>query len=225
MNKAKIADIFYSVQGEGIYAGNPQVFVRFYGCEQNCRFCDTRLSAFDKYTPLGLYGQIKRFIQPYHSLCLTGGEPLLQNDFLQEFLRLVKYDGTTTYLETNGILADKLSELIDDIDIIAMDFKLPSSTGMRAHWQEHRRFLKIALQKEVFVKMVICSATERDDLTQAINLILKLRAKKIPVVLQPNFFELSRELLAQTRMFEKYCLRRLPHVKVIPQLHRMTGVK
>lgn len=225
MKKAKVADIFFSLQGEGIYAGSPQVFVRFYGCKCGCRFCDTRLSAYDKYSPLELYRQIKRFKRPYHSLCLTGGEPLLQKDFLKEFLRLIKYDGLTTYLETNGILADELSQLIEDIDIIAMDFKLPSSTGMGEYWREHRRFLKLALKKEVLVKMVICSSTTLEDLKEAVGLILKLRAKKVPVVLQPNFFELGRELLAKTRALEKYCSRYLPRVKVIPQLHRMTGVK
>ena len=225
MKKAKIADIFFSLQGEGVYAASPQVFVRFYGCKCACRFCDTRLTAYDKYSPLELYRRIKRFTQPYHSLCLTGGEPLLQKDFLKEFLKLIKYDGLTTYLETNGILADELSCLIEDIDIIAMDFKLPSSTGMGEYWREHRRFLKLALKKEVFVKMVICSSTELEDLKQAVGLILKLRAKKVPVVLQPNFFELGRELLAKTRSLEKYCSRYLPRVEVIPQLHRMTGVK
>ena len=225
MSKAKVADIFFSVQGEGVYAGIPQVFVRFYGCNLNCRFCDTRLSAYDKYTPLQLCQQVQRFSQSYHSLCLTGGEPLLHKDFLQEFLRLIKYDGINTYLETNGILAEELSRVIDDIDIIAMDFKLPSSTGMGSLWPEHRRFLKVALKKEVFIKMVICSSTERMDIGEAISLILKLRAKKVPVVLQPNTFELSKELLAKTRRLEKYCSQWLSFVKVIPQLHRLRGVK
>ncbi len=225
MSKAKIAGIFFSTQGEGIYAGSPQVFVRFYGCMCSCRFCDTRLTAYDKYTPLELYHQIKRFNLPYHSLCLTGGEPLLQKDFLKEFIKLIKYDGITTYLETNGILADEVSELIEDVDIIAMDFKLPSSTGMDSYWPEHQKFLKIALKKEVFIKMVICSTTDRKDMDEAISIILKLRAKKIPVVLQPNFFELDKELLAKTRALEKYCSRYLPCVKVIPQLHKITGVR
>lgn len=236
MNKAKIADIFFSVQGEGIYAGNPQFFVRFYGCMCNCRFCDTRLTTFEKYTPLELYHQVKRFTQAlagspsefkrlYHSLCLTGGEPLLQKDFLKKFLRLLKYDGITTYLETNGILADALSEIIADIDIIAMDFKLPSSTGMGPYWSQHRKFLKVALNKETFIKIVICSSTEKQDIDQAISLILKLAGKKLPVVLQPNSFELGKEFLAKTRQWEKYCSQRLDCVQVIPQLHKITGVK
>jgi len=223
--KAKVADIFFSVQGEGIYAGRPQVFVRFYGCICNCRFCDTPLSAYNKYTPLELYRQIKRFTQDYHSLCLTGGEPLLQKDFLKAFLKLIKYDGITTYLETNGILADALAYLIEEIDIVAMDFKLPSSTAMRGYWPEHQRFLKIASQKEVFIKMVICSTTERKDIDQALRLLLKARAKGLAVVLQPNFFELSKELLAKARSWQKYCSQYLDCVEVIPQLHKMTGVK
>lgn len=225
MNKAKVADIFFSVQGEGIYTGSPQVFVRFYGCMCRCRFCDTRLTAYDKYTPLELYRRIKRFTQDYHSLCLTGGEPLLQKDYLKGFLRLIKYDGITTYLETNGILVNEISELIDDIDIIAMDFKLPSSTGMVAYWPQHYEFLKVALKKDVFIKMVICSSTDPKDIDGAISLILKVGTKKIPLVLQPNFFELSRELLAKTRELQKRCLHYLDYVRVIPQLQRIRGMK
>lgn len=223
--KAKVSDIFFSTQGEGIYVGSPQVFVRFYGCPIGCYFCDTVLTAFEKYTPLELYQEVKRFTQPYHSLCLTGGEPLLYKDFLKQFLRLVKYDGITTYLETNGIMVEELAELIEDIDIIAMDFKLPSSTKVTAFWREHFRFLKAALAKNVFIKMVICSATEKEDLEQAIEIILQAGAKKVPVVLQPNSFELSKDLLAKARLWQKHCLKKLPSVKVIPQLHKMIGVK
>ena len=225
MRKAKISDIFFGTQGEGIYAGSPQVFIRFYGCNCSCRFCDTHLTAYDKYTSLELYRRVKEFKRPYHSLCITGGEPLLHRDFLKEFLRLVKYEGITTYLETNGILADTLNELIEDIDIIAMDFKLPSSTAMEQFWSEHQKFLRVALEKEVFIKMVICSTTDRHDIDEAIALILKLRAEKIPVVLQPNFFDLGKELLAKMRRLEKYCSRQLAEVKVIPQLHKITGAR
>ncbi|MFH1245088.1 MAG: 7-carboxy-7-deazaguanine synthase QueE [Candidatus Omnitrophota bacterium] len=225
MKKAKVSDMFFSSQGEGIYAGVPQLFVRFYGCGFNCRFCDTALTAYEKYTALELYNRMKRFTRQYHSLCLTGGEPLLQQEFLKEFLQLVKYDGVTTYLETNGILAEALGEVIDNIDIIAMDFKLPSSTGIREHWAQHRRFLKAALKKEVFVKMVITLATSREDIDEAINLILAVKARKVPVILQPDSFQLSRELLAEVRKWQKYLGQHLPRVEVIPQLHKITGVK
>lgn len=225
MKKAKVSDIFFSAQGEGVYAGVPQVFVRFYGCGFNCRFCDTALTTYEKYTSLGLYNHLKRFTRQYHSLCLTGGEPLLQQEFLQEFLPLVKYDGARTYLETNGILADALNEVIDNVDIIAMDFKLPSSAGIREHWAQHRRFLRAALKKEVFIKMVITLSTSREDIAEAVKLILSVKAKRVPVVLQPDAFQLSRELLAIVGKWQRYLREYLPRVEVIPQLHKITGVK
>jgi len=60
-----------------------------------------------------------------HSVSFTGGEPLLHKDFLKEILRLLKNQGITTYLETNGTLADEFSQLKDEVDIVAMDIKLP----------------------------------------------------------------------------------------------------
>ena len=225
MIKAKVSDIFYSVQGEGIYSGSPQVFVRFYGCRLNCAFCDTRLNAFDKYTPLGLWRRLKAYTQDYHSLCLTGGEPLLEKKFLKQFLPLAKYDGKIIYLETNGIEVAALKELIEQIDIIAMDIKLPSSTRMRPFWQEHRRFLRAALGKEVFVKMVVCLRTTREDIAQAVKLLVEAGAKDIPLILQPNYFELNKELQAKLRALRYYCLRSLKQVRVVPQLHRLMGVK
>jgi len=46
------------------------------------------------------------------------------------------------YLETNGTLPHELSMIIDLVDIVAMDFKLPSSTGGKAYWREHADFLR-----------------------------------------------------------------------------------
>src|SRR3989338_4721602 len=63
-----------------------------------------------------------------HSVSLTGGEPLVQKDFLKEFLPRLKKAGLGTYLETNGIMPDELREVAGDIDVVAMDLKLPSST-------------------------------------------------------------------------------------------------
>jgi len=85
MRKAKIAEVFESFQGEGIYAGVKQVFVRFFGCNLACIFCDTPLKHFKEYSPNALKKEISRF-SGYHSLCFTGGEPLLQADFLKGFL-------------------------------------------------------------------------------------------------------------------------------------------
>ncbi|MFH0876779.1 MAG: 7-carboxy-7-deazaguanine synthase QueE, partial [Candidatus Omnitrophota bacterium] len=72
MVKAKIAEIFESIQGEGIYAGQQQVFVRFFGCNLSCGFCDTPLATFKEYTVAALREEIAEF-SGYQALSLTGG--------------------------------------------------------------------------------------------------------------------------------------------------------
>ena len=223
MVKAKISDLFESIQGEGIYQGVRQVFVRFYGCNlDHCWFCDTRLEYYREYEIEELFNRVLCYKQGFHSLCLTGGEPLLQTDFLKEFLKLLKTQRLMTYLETNGTLFDQLSGLIDRIDIIAMDFKLPSSTNLKSFWPEHRKFLEIASQKKVFVKIVVCNSTQQEDLSRALKIISGFNPT---LVLQPNSFEIGRALTDKLEEFQKICLGKLSDVRIIPQLQRIMGVK
>lgn len=174
-----------------------------------------------------LFEIIKRLNEkkgPYHSVSLTGGEPLLQKDFLKELLPLIRQVGLKTYLETNGIMSEALSELIDNIDIIAMDFKLPSSTKEMAFWTEHKKFLEIASKKDIFVKTVICRSTEFNDIKKAVRL-LRSFSKNIPFILQPNFFEMDKQLMMKIMDFQRFCLRDLSKVRIIPQVHKIFGVK
>src|SRR3990167_4332799 len=125
MSKGKIAEVFSSIQGEGIYQGVSQVFVRFFGCNLNCRFCDTPLNNYQDYSLEELYSRIESLDKGCHSISFTGGEPLLQDDFLKEIMSWCKKGHKKTYLETNGMLMAALERVIDFTDIIAMDFKLP----------------------------------------------------------------------------------------------------
>ncbi len=223
--KGKISEIFSSIQGEGIYVGAPQVIVRLYGCNLRCSFCDTKPTTYDEFSADELYNRIKSFDGPYHSISFTGGEPLLQKDFLKEILRLVKEkDGTVTYLETNSTLPDALADVIDYIDIIAMDLKLPSSTGMPGLWDEHQRFFEATLKKNVFVKAVICPSTAREDLERAVGLVASFDSK-IPFILQPNSFELDKGLINKIREWQRLCCGMLADVRVIPQLHKLIGIR
>ena len=224
MVKAKIAEIFESIQGEGLYAGVKQVFVRFFGCNLKCRFCDTKLNYYDKYTSLELFNKIVKTSRGVHSVSFTGGEPLLHKDFLKETLRLFKNQGITTYLETNGTLPEAFKEIKDDVDIVSMDIKLPTSTKDRGFWKEHRDFLSQAKGKNIFVKIVICESTKKEDLKKALDMIAKVDSK-IPVVLQPNSFEFSKTLLNRMLELQGLCFGKIKDVRIMPQLHKMAGIK
>ena len=150
--RARIAEVFDSVQGEGIYLGEKQLFVRFFGCNLSCKFCDTKLHRFLEYEPDELLEEIKLYGNGFHSISLTGGEPLLQNDFLKEIVRMTRDHGYRNYLETNGTLHSELKGIIDYLDIVAMDVKLPSSTAWASFGGCIISFWRLPLKKKFLSK-------------------------------------------------------------------------
>ena len=221
----RINEIFESIQGEGIYFGQRQVFVRFSGCNLNCNYCDTEFGPYREYQPRAVFSEIKSLGSGFHSVSFTGGEPLLQKDFLKETLRLVKENGYTTYLETNGTLAGELQEVIGDVDIVAMDIKLPSAMVSHAgFWPEHRNFLKVARLKEVFIKVIVTNSAKREEFLAALDLLKETGYSGI-VVLQPDSFADRENLKITLASFKELCARDSFPVCVIPQMHKIMGVR
>lgn len=223
MIKGRIAEVFESVQGEGLYLGEEQVFVRFYGCNIACDYCDTRLESFTEYDPQELLAEIKLYPRPVHSVSFTGGEPLMQKDFLKDVLRLTRTARYKNYLETNGTLPDALEEVIDYVDIVSMDLKLPSSTGRDFYWEEHARFLGIASAKDVFVKSVVSPRTGEDDLREALRLIHKVNSSAI-YVLQPDSGGNIDEIFPKLKQFQQICRQEKITACIIPQMHKIAGI-
>ena len=224
MKKAKIAEIFESLQGEGIYAGVKQVFVRFFGCNLSCIFCDTPLKHFREYSPKALTKEISKF-SDYHSLCFTGGEPLLQADFLRGFLEEFSALKKKTYLETNGTLVSELLKILDFVDIIAMDFKLPSTASCGSFWKEHEEFLKASSSKDVFVKIVASQKTKGEDIVLAANIIKRIKPD-VAVVLQPHWRDVGGALLDKMESYRQEFLKAgISKVGLFPQMHKSAGIK
>ena len=171
-----------------------------------------------------LIKELKTYEGEFHSVSFTGGEPLLQTNFLKETLKLTKRGNFLNYLETNGTLPDALEEVINYLDFVAMDLKLASSTGIINFWASHRRFLEIASKKEVFLKIVVCQSTREEDLLEAIHLI-KETNKAMVLVLQPNSLENDIYLDKKTEDFRDICIRENITTCVIPQVHKITGVR
>jgi 7-carboxy-7-deazaguanine synthase len=222
--KARINEVFDSVQGEGLYLGEKQIFVRFFNCNLSCGYCDTKLDRFTEYEPKELFEEIKLYRDKYHSISFTGGEPLLYADFLKEILKLTSGQGHRHYLETNGTLFFELERLIDRIDIIAMDLKFPSSTGMGNLWQMHRKFLKIASKKEVFLKAIVCQATYEEDLREGLAMIKEISPSSV-LVLQPNSYENQEALREKLLNFKEIANQQGVTTCVIPQIHKIMGLR
>lgn len=90
--KTKINEIFSSIQGEGPVVGYKQLFIRFCGCNLKCEYCDTEFLQGEEYTAQELYEKVSKEydLRSFHSVSLTGGEPLLHAEFLKNSYRLLK---------------------------------------------------------------------------------------------------------------------------------------
>ncbi len=227
---AQISEIFKSIQGEGKYIGLPQLFIRFFQCHMHCSWCDTPDSIGDGKKDYQSYSleQLKEEVRPLmpgcHSVSLTGGEPLLQVDFIRLFLPYIREAGLKVYLETSGVLYQALSQIVDQVDIVSMDLKLPSSTGCRASWQEHAAFFDIARRKDCFLKVVVSKTTSSSDVQKAIELVKNINPQ-IPFYIQPNHFELSEELLVKCLEFQQLCSQSLKDVRIVPQMHKFLKIR
>lgn len=239
-----VIEIFSSIQGEGLFVGCRQVFIRLHGCNLHCAFCDTVLGQEPAFCRIELTpGQrdfnnipnplkardvaaaVNAFDLPlHHSVSLTGGEPLLQPSLIRELAPLLKGTRRGIHLETNGTLPEALSEVIDLIDIVAMDFKLPSVTGLPAFWDEHSRFLKIADLKEAYVKIVVGEETTYKEIEKAAELIQSTTAG-VPLILQPvsETGDVRGVSPAHALELQRQALKILADVRIIPQTHKMMG--
>ena len=96
-----IAEIFYSVQGEGTWTGTPAVFVRLAGCNLNCRFCDTDFSVKAFLTIASVLERVRAAGGTCPMIVLTGGEPLAQSES-SALVEALRADGRRVHIESNG---------------------------------------------------------------------------------------------------------------------------
>lgn len=130
----KVNEIFYSIEGEGIRAGYPCVFIRLYGCNLNCLYCDTRYSCEEEQYREMTVDEIVQAVQEYGCarVTITGGEPTLQSEFA-DLVKALAARHFRVNVETNGtVSASDILEMTDGHPLITMDHKSPSS-GMSSH--------------------------------------------------------------------------------------------
>ncbi|MFA6433479.1 MAG: 7-carboxy-7-deazaguanine synthase QueE [Elusimicrobiales bacterium] len=232
MITAEICEIFVSLQGEGLYCGQKQVFIRFAGCNLDCVYCDepASMSLKRSQAPFSIASACAEVLRLAHknlarAVSFTGGEPLLNWEFIKAMGPALKQAGLAVHLETNGTLYRELAGLKGLADVIAMDLKLPSSTGGKAYWTEHAKFLAVA-PKKTFLKLVVTAGTSAAEFKKAVDMVSKV-SPAVPFFIQPaspvrGVRPPSRAALDS---FYRLAALRLEVVRILPQLHKLWGIK
>lgn len=110
-----VQEVFATLQGEGLYAGWPAVFIRLGGCNLACHFCDTQFENFSEITREALLARVKQLAAPDGTrICklvvITGGEPFRQE--ISPLCEALLAEGFLVQIETNGTLFRALPDAV-----------------------------------------------------------------------------------------------------------------
>lgn len=225
--KAAVSEIFSSFQGEGLFCGWKQIFVRFAGCNLSCDYCDERKKKESESLSAGdILDRVRALRKKSGTgfVSVTGGEPLTQADFLKILLARLKKEDFRILLETNATLYEELLKVRGFADFVSADIKLPSSAG-KGLWEKHEKFLR-ACPAETSIKIVVTGKTPPAEMKRAFELLCRL-GRPFPVFIQPvtparGARRAGRKIMSEIKKTaERHGLK----YRVLPQQHPLWGVK
>lgn len=197
MIEIKVSEIFTSFQGEGPYIGTPATFLRLYGCNLNCPWCDTDISTYEMLS-VDDVAEILMTQMEFNNinlLVITGGEPTLQ---MEEIKRLIKElpEGIKIQLETNGSIFEYLPEI---------EYVISPKEDKEKIFENYYKY------ENVFFKFVI---TCEEDIDEVISIKNKYGYDKT-IWLQGEF---SKDALMADLIRENF--PRLENIKLSVQTHK-----
>lgn len=204
-------ELFATIQGEGVTAGTPSVFVRLSGCNLKCSWCDTKYTwdwtqykPAQEQTPVSVC-DLAQMVQSHHlsNVVITGGEPLNQGRRLQPFLTLLKEQGMRVEVETNGTL-EPTNELARCVDQWNVSPKLANSGNPSTSRESPQALRWFADCEDAFFKFVIVSI---DDVREVDLMVQKYAIPSKRVMLMPEARS-PEELTRRSITLVEACLTR-----------------
>ena len=208
-----INEIFYSLQGEGLLAGLPSIFIRLAGCPLRCRWCDTKYALDYNLSEDLSIGKIIDKIKNYNCdfVVITGGEPMANPDLsprleLKELADALKKADKHITIETAGIVF--LTNLACDLMSISPKLSNSFSKAGKPNSDYKYKGPDISVLKKLIkhcdyqLKFVVDSP---DDIDEIIDTIKKIGVVKYEKVLLMPQAATRDELLSKAQMVADLC--------------------
>ena len=268
---APVMEVFASFQGEGLYVGEDQVFLRLAGCPLRCAWCDTP-GSWD--IGEGRAAMVRRDGEPLareerwaspfqaalwvasvepgepRTVSVTGGEPLLWPEFIQALRPMIQ--PRRLHLETAGAHPEALARVLEHVDHVSLDLKLPADMGETAEislpepsgdeeraapidesaprdaeeWRlARRRCLDLVSDVDACAKVVVQAGRDPRDYDELFEDLAR-RAPKVPLFVAPATPMAGCEAPDPDALVEVVeRARELDlDVRVLPQMHRAMGI-
>ena len=205
----RIAEIFYSIQGEGRLSGVPSLFIRTSGCNLRCRWCDTPYTSWnpegDEMSLEEIFHAISSY--PLAHVVLTGGEPLLSHD-IEDLTAKLKAAGAHITIETAATIFKPVS-----CDLVSMSPKLSNSTPWQkqngrfaAMHEQHRLNFKIVQQfidgYDYQLKFVVDQEQDFAEVQQVLDALQNVDTTRVLIMAQARN---RRQLHQKSRWIVELC--------------------
>ena len=237
--RARVSEIFTSIEGEGIFVGKKTLFIRFSGCHLKCRWCDTKyalpIDSGTDYQIDEIKVLIMKELQPFtYKVNFTGGEPLLQTEAVIELADFIKKQtNLKTYMESSCFDSELFSKVLPYIDICKIEFKTDDSKVVEDEEYDNLilneiKCLELAVEsnKATYIKIVVTNSTNLESFKNLVyNISKKIKPSDIlGFIIQPSF---AIDQPTVNKLLDTYDIVQpmFPEVRIIPQLHKEIGAR
>jgi 7-carboxy-7-deazaguanine synthase len=237
--RARVSEIFTSIEGEGIFVGKKTMFIRLSGCHLKCRWCDTKyalpLDSGTDYQIDEIKDLIIKELRPFtYKVNFTGGEPLLQTEAVIELADFIKKQtNLKTYMESSCFDSELFSKVLPYIDICKIEFKTDDSNVVEDEEYDNLllneiRCLELAVEsnKATYIKIVVTNCTNLESFKNLVyNISKRIKPSDIlGFIIQPSF---GMDQPTVNKLLDTYDIVEpmFPEVRIIPQLHKEIGAR
>jgi len=243
-SRAEISEVFASIQGEGLYLGTMQLFVRFGSHPDECRNRITDQDTPENHdfwyrtlpgtrnsrgkspiTANKLHNDIVKCfpLEKFFCISMIGEEPLLHADFLAAFLSLLKRDKLKTFAQTSAPSISDFARIIGMLDYLCLDLELPRKDSEK----EMKRLASIVEMTSPVSTYLRLTVDAHENPHILLERLTNLPIRLYTLVLQPRMTGLSHISDWDTGTILEWINLFAPlfaHIRWIPQVHKLLRI-